>query len=124
MERIKELEMGFIKNNNYRLVKLEDDYCEFEGIITDTSLNPYGIAHGGYIFGLADTAAGTLAATKGNAYTLDSSIDYFRPCKGNKLTAKCHVIKGGKKVTCLDVEVFDEEGKMTAKAKINYFYID
>ena len=120
----KERYVGFIKNNQFRLKTIEEDYCEFEGTLTEDSLNPYGIAHGGYIFGLADTAAGTLAVTKGSAYTLDASIDYFRPCKGTKLIAKCHLIKKGKKIACFDVEIFDEFDKMTAKAKINYCYLD
>ena len=42
---------GFIKSNNYKLIKLEDDCCEIEGNISSSSLNPYNIAHGGYIFG-------------------------------------------------------------------------
>lgn len=124
MEYLEDRYMGFVKNNQYKLVKLEEDYCEFEGILTEDSLNPYGIAHGGYVFGLADTAAGTLAATKGNAYTLDGSIDYFRPSKGSKITAKCRLVKGGKQISCFDVEVYDEENRLTAKAKINYFYLN
>ena len=124
MQTPEERYMGFIKNNQYRVTKLEEDYCEVEATITDTSMNPFGIAHGGYIFGLADTAAGTLAVTKGDAYTLDGSIDYLRPSTGKILTAKCRFLKSGKKVARLEVEIYDENNKLTAKAKINYCYLD
>ena len=49
---------GFIEANNYNVVLVKPNYCELEGIITSTSTNHLNIAHGGFIFGLADTAAG------------------------------------------------------------------
>ena len=30
---------GFITANNYKIIKVEENYCELEGIITDTSTN-------------------------------------------------------------------------------------
>ena len=77
-ELIKEnmkMDKGFINSNNYKIIKIEENYCELEGYLTETSVNPFGIAHGGYIFGLADTAAGIAAMTDGRkAVTLNSSI--------------------------------------------------
>ena len=117
-------EMGFIKNNNYKVITLNEEYCEIEGLITEESKNPYGIVHGGYIFGLADTAAGHLAVTKGKCYTLDGSIDFLRPSTGSKIIGKCHFIRSGKTIANLEVEIFDEENIMTAKARFNYFYFE
>ena len=74
-EKLKEVfETGFIKNNNYRIINIDEQGCKIEGKITDTSLNPFGIAHGGFIFGLVDTTAGLLANLFGNAVTTNSSI--------------------------------------------------
>ena len=56
-----ENDKGFIGNNNYKVIKVEDNYCELEGVLSNSSLNNFGVAHGGYIFGLADTAAGIAA---------------------------------------------------------------
>ena len=66
---------GFISANNYEVVKVEENYCELEGIITDTSTNHLGIAHGGYIFGLADTAAGIAEAVPDSAAELLRTAD-------------------------------------------------
>ena len=67
---------GFISANNYKVLNVEKHYCEMEAVINDSSKNPYGIAHGGFIFGLADTAAGIVAMTdERTAVTINSNID-------------------------------------------------
>ena len=118
------LHNGFVSNNNYKLIDVDDNYCELEGIITDTSLNPYNIAHGGYIFGLADTAAGIAARTKGrNAVTVSSSISYIRMVKGDKIKAIAKCLKEGKNISNYEVEILDEDNKLSAKVLIEYYYI-
>ena len=62
-------------------------------IITEKSLNNLGVAHGGFIFGLADTAAGIAAMTNGgNVVTVDSNISYFKPAKGERIIAKADAL--------------------------------
>ena len=116
---------GFISANNYEVIKVEENYCELEGIITDTSTNHLGIAHGGYIFGLADTAAGIAAMTDGRvAVTVDSNIQYLKAGKGNKLKAVAKCIKNGKSVGFFEVYIYDQEDALIAKSSINYFYMN
>jgi acyl-CoA thioesterase len=116
---------GFISANNYEVVKVMDHYCELEGIITDTSTNHLGIAHGGYIFGLADTAAGIAAMTDERvAVTIDSSIQYLKAGKGSKLKAVAKALKVGKSVGFFEVLIYDLEDSLIAKANINYFYMN
>ena len=116
---------GFISANNYEVVKVEENYCELEGIITDTSTNHLGIAHGGYIFGLADTAAGIAAMTDGRvAVTIDSSIQYLKAGKGGKLKAVAKCIKNGKSVGFFEVYIYDQDDVLIAKSSINYFYMN
>ena len=106
-----ENDKGFIGNNNYKVIKVEDNYCELEGIITQSSLNNLKIAHGGYIFGLADTAAGIAAMTNGgNVVTVNSNINYISPAKGNKIKAIATSIKNGKiiigKTVVIIIDIF------------------
>ena len=116
---------GFINNNNYNILKVKEDYCELEGIITDTSLNPYGIAHGGFIFGLADTASGIASRSGGRvAVTSSSSIEYLRPCNGKKIKAIASCLKSGKNISVYEVYIYDENEKMVARASVSYFYIE
>ncbi len=52
---------GFIKNNHYQLEEIKEDKVVVTAIITEEAKNPYGILHGGFIFGLGDTAMGIAA---------------------------------------------------------------
>ena len=111
IENEMKLNNGFVSNNNYKLIDVKEKYCKLEGNITSTSLNPYGIAHGGYIFGLADTAAGIAARVTGrNAVTISSTINYIHKVKGNKIIAIAKCLKEGKTIT-------------NYKVLIEYFYI-
>lgn len=113
---------GFIKANNYSVLRVEKNYCELEGIITETSLNNLNVAHGGYIFGLADTAAGIAAMTEGkNVVTVDSSINYFKPARGSRIIAIAKSLKTGKTISIYEVLINDEDNNLIAKATITYF---
>ena len=116
---------GFVKCNNYNVIKVEEHYCEMEAVINDSSKNPYGIAHGGFIFGLADTAAGIAAMTdERTALTVNSNIDYLKPGKGDKLIAKATAIKSGKSISVVEVLIYDSDLELISKASVTYFYIN
>ena len=116
---------GFVKCNGYSVIKVEEHYCEMEAVISDSSKNPFGIAHGGFIFGLADTAAGVAAMTDERmAVTVNSSIDYLKPGKSDKLIAKASVVKAGKAISVVDVLIYDSSLELISKATVTYFYID
>lgn len=122
-KRVKECK-GFIEANNYEVIRVLPNYCELEGKITETSTNHLNIAHGGFIFGLADTAAGIAAMTDGrNAVTINSSINYLKASKGSKLTAIAKCIKNGKNVVFFEVSIYDEKNNLTSVANITYQYI-
>ena len=115
---------GFISANNYSVILVEPDYCELEAKITETSTNHLNIAHGGFIFGLADTAAGIVAMTNGKtAVTVNSSINYLKPSKGNKLKAVAKCIKRGKTIGFFEVLIYDENDVLTSIANITYQYL-
>lgn len=124
-KEILEKQKGFIASNNYNIIKVDEYYCELEGLVTETSTNHLGTAHGGYVFGLADTAAGIAAMTDNRiAVTIDSSIQYLKPCKGNKLKAIARCLKNGKNVSFFEVSIYDTLDVLVAKASINYFYMN
>ena len=115
---------GFISSNNYQVLKISENYCEMEGILTNTSLNNLNIAHGGFIFGLADTAAGIAAMTSGDkVVTVDANINYFKPANGTKIIAKASPIKIGKTILVFEVLINNEKGELLAKSTITYFKI-
>lgn len=117
---------GFVLNNGYRLVKLEDNYCEMEADVTEIAMNPFGMAHGGFIFGLADTAAGVAAMNDDKRYAVTSSshIQYLKAASCKKIIAVAKCIKAGRTISVYDVEVFNENNELLTKASVEYFYLN
>ena len=117
---------GFYKHNNYKLVDYKDEeYVELKAELNDNSMNPYGFAHGGLIFGLGDTAMGVLARSTGKkAVKLNANISYLRPANGKYIIAKAKLIKKGKQTAYLKAEIFNDNNKLSAMMDSNYFYID
>lgn len=116
---------GFIKHNGYKFVDGKKDYCVLTADITENSLNPYDIAHGGFIFGLADTAAGVAASSTGRgAVTVNSSIEYLKGAKGSSIKAVAHSIKTGKTISVYEVNIYNDKEELVAKAIFTYYYID
>lgn len=124
---MKDLYSGFIANNNYRLVSIDIDesICTMEGTITETSSNPFGIVHGGYIFGLADTAAGILAnSLLEDCVTMNSTIDFLRPIRCEKVICEAKCIKKGRLISVFDVYIYDENRKALVHSNITYCKIN
>ena len=126
-DKLKDIK-GLIGNNNYNVIKVEEGYCELEGVISETSYNNMNIVHGGYIFGLADTAAGIAALSNVfgsdvNIVTVDANINYFKPAKGERLIAKARVIKPGKIISVSEVEIYNDNNDMVAKSSMTFYYI-
>lgn len=122
-EKMKD-DRGFCFANNYNVLYVEENYCEMEAVLDKTSLNPFGIAHGGYIFGLADTAAGVAAMTdERTAVTINSNIEYLKAGKGKRLIAKAKALKTGKSISVIEVSIYDDKDDMIAKASFSYFYL-
>ena len=121
-----ENENGFYKHNNYKLVDYKDEeFVELKAEINENSMNPYGFAHGGLIFGLGDTAMGMLARTTGRkAVTLNANISYLKPIMGEYMIAKATIIKNGKNVIHLRADIYNDENKIAATMDSNYFYVE
>lgn len=116
---------GFIEANNYEVIKVEEHYCELLGTLTETSTNHLGAAHGGYIFGLADTAAGIATMTDGRtAVTISSNINYLKPAETSTIKAVASCIKKGKTISFFEVKIYDDKDNLIADANINYCYIE
>ena len=99
-------------------------YIQFNGIVIDRIgmeesvlyvdmrhelENPYGMAHGGLLFTLVDTAGGVTARADGRKYvTMDASIHYLQSARKGRITATSHTGRSGRTVTVLDENVTDD----------------
>ncbi len=119
-----ENESGYFHHNQYHIEEITEESVTLKANINENSLNPYGIAHGGFIFGLGDTAMGILAREENKeVLTLNANIDFLRPGSGKELIAKSEMIKNGKRIKVLKTNIYNEEGKLIASMTSNYMVI-
>ena len=82
--------------------------------------NVLGATHGGIPFVLADTAAGLahlgLLAEGEAGTTIEMKINFVRPVWQTKLRAEARTIHQGRTLSLLECAVFDEEGRLVARA--------
>ena len=113
---------GFMTYNGLYLVETKENYAKVGVDITEKSLNPYGIVHGGLIYTLADSVMGIALATSGRTgVTLNCSVDYLAPGTGKKLFADTEIVKDGKTIVVFRVKVVNEKDELIATSTGTYF---
>lgn len=116
---------GFFQHNNYHILELSEEKIELRVDLNENSMNPYGIAHGGLIFGLGDTVMGMLASKNGkNVVTLNANISYLSKGKGKYLVATGELIKEGKTTAVARAYIYNDEKKLIATMDGTYYYIE
>jgi uncharacterized protein (TIGR00369 family) len=82
-----------------------------------------GVMHGGAIASLIDTASAFAVVTRLEAgegvTTTDLTIHYLRPVTAGRLTATARIIRGGRRLFVLSIEVADK-GRLIATAVTTY----
>lgn len=115
---------GFNIHNGLKLRDFDDSKCVMEVRLTEASLNPRGMAHGGLVFSLCDTAAGVLAALMGKScVTLSADIRFLHPSCGEYLYCVASMIKGSGRVLVADTKVYDDRDRLTASATVELFVL-
>jgi uncharacterized protein (TIGR00369 family) len=96
--------------------------------IRDELKQNQGVVHGGAIASLIDTAAAFAVLTQidpvERVSTTDLTIHYLRPAITSRLVATARVIRGGRRLFVLSVEVHDNTGALIATAVTTYIKIE
>jgi acyl-CoA thioesterase len=113
----------------YRLLGMEvkeikEGECRIEMPFKQDLTHPYGIAHGGAIASLADSAVAMalidLVDRKDRITTIEFKINFFASVDKGELEAHARIIHKGSKTAVGDVEVVNERGKLVAKLIATY----
>ena len=113
---------GFIGYIGLKLIAAEDGHAEGEIEIQEHHLNPGGAVHGGLLFSIMDTIGGfAVRSLDALPTSLCSNINFLRPTPGTKkITAKADVIKHGKNVSVVRIDIFDDKDVLVASGAANY----
>lgn len=83
-----------------------------------------GVAHGGVVASLADTAAAfaimTLLESEQTTTTVDLTVHYLRPLFEGRITAHARVLRAGRRVIVVSVDVLDETKLLLATALTSF----
>ena len=83
-----------------------------------------GVVHGGAVASLIDTAAAFAVLTQleisERVTTTDLTIHYLRPANSGRLTARARIVRGGRRLFVLSVEVTNEQQILLATAVTSY----
>ena len=132
LARLKEYLVGTYDSNPYvNLLKMciadiGDGRAELTmPVIHEVHSNLYGIAHGGALASLVDTAMGVACATVGKrVVTLDLNMNFLRSASVQPaIRAVAIVIHNGSRTMVVECEVFDREDALLAKARATFFVI-
>ena len=87
-----------------------------------------GVVHGGAIASLIDTASAFAVLTQIDldelVTTTDLTIHYLRPAARGRMIATARIVRGGRRLFVLSVEVHDEAQAIIATAVTTYIKID
>ena len=83
-----------------------------------------GVVHGGAVASLIDTAAAFAVVTKiesgERVTTSDLTIHYLRPITSGRLRAIARIVRGGRRLFVLSVEVWNDQQVLVATAVTSY----
>lgn len=112
---------------NIRILSLDEGYCEAK---VPRKLSYDGVFksfHGGLLMTLADSIACFAIFTKTGPFikltTTDMNIRFLAPCLSD-VTGKAKIIKLGRTLCPVAVDLYDEKQKHVAVAQVNYMLLD
>lgn len=98
------------------IAEVTDGGITLQMTVRDDMTNGAGIAHGGWIFLLADTAFGYAATTRRpGTLTTDAQIRFHRPARrSDTLSAHATIVHESSSTVLIDVVVSDSAGERVA----------
>ena len=124
LSRIKKIPI--VDTLQIKIVSFSDGYCE---TVVPRKLCYDGVFesfHGGLLMTIADSTACFAIFTKTGPFvkltTTDMNIRFLSPCLSD-VTAKAKVIKLGRTLCPVSVDLYDAGGKHVAVAQVNYMIL-
>lgn len=115
----------FMTYNFIELSVLELNRAECRLTLRPESTNPNGMLHGGALYTMADSTAGSAAHSDGRIYvTQNSSMNYLSNIKEGTAVAVGTVVHRGKTTCLVNVDITAEAtGKLLATGSFTFFCI-
>lgn len=125
-QRLREIfrKIPYVQMIGIELVEIERGAATLRLAMRDELMRNGGIAHGGVIASLIDTAS-AFAVMSGlepdkTTTTIDLTIQYLRPLSKGQARAQARILRAGRRVAVVSVDVTDDSEKLAATALTSY----
>ncbi|MBO4502159.1 MAG: PaaI family thioesterase [Candidatus Methanomethylophilus sp.] len=99
----------YFVENGMEAVRISKDCVEVRKTVLPKDRNSNGFWHGGAIYGVMDHTFAILSNIEGHAVGQNSNLNYYRPGRGDVITAKAKFINVSRSLYHVYVEAFDGE---------------
>ena len=95
-----------------------DRLSRISAVVKEEFLQLHKLAHGAFIFALLDAAFALTVNANLDAVAVQWSISQFRSAKlGDKVTAECRLLHGGRRLMVVELMATGAEGKVLAQGQ-------
>ncbi len=111
-----DMQIDYIADGKTRLMMMVDE---------EKHVNFYGVAHGGALASLADTAMGSACLSVGKkVVTIEMNFNCIKPAPaGERIVAEANILHNGNKTIVAEAEIRGEDGSLIVKARGSFFVI-
>ena len=114
----------FSSYNHIVMESVEPDSAVLRLDIRPESKNPHGMVHGGAMYTMADSAAGTAVHTDGRLHvTQSSSLSFLGNQAEGTIWAKARIRHRGKTTSLITVDIVGEGDRLLATGDFTFFCI-
>lgn len=100
------------------LEEARDGYARIAATVTEPCLNFHDIAHGAFIFALADVAFSVVVNSVTPSVGVEWSLNLFRAARpGARVVAESHLIHRGRRMLVVDFQVRDGDGRLLCQGQ-------
>ena len=115
----------FNKQNGITVTAAGDGKAQGVLEVSPSSMNPHGMVHGGCLYTLADTVAGSAVATScgGPCVTVSGTLEFLRPATGATIHCEASAKKLGSTICTMQVELTNQNHKVVATGTFIFMLI-
>ena len=115
----------FSFENGMLVTHAEPGLVRGEMTVSENSVNPHGMVHGGALTTLADTVAGCCACSKGgHCVTSNCTMEFLRPAYGKKIYCEATPKKMGRSLSTIQVSLTNDEGAVVATGTFTFSMLE
>ena len=115
----------FNKQNGITVTAAGDGKAQGVLEVSPSSMNPHGMVHGGCLYTLADTVAGSAVAAScgGPCVTVSGTLEFLRPATGAIIHCEASAKKLGSTICTMQVELTNQNHKVVATGTFIFMLI-